>query len=183
MTREFDPKKSYLTIKSHEKMIAYVSFLIRLGDHEVGKEGVIKISKFQRPYGGGQLTLTFIINTDGDDRLKVSLNNIFENLTDESMRSNLDRSFEKLVKVSLDSLAQIKDWYVEEITIHFKSLEERENVLIEGKLIPALQSVLPFSFDPVEWWPENMAPQSLISKEIEKQKSVKSIFKKWFRSS
>ena len=180
MTREFDPKKSYLTIKSHEKMIAYVSFLIRLEDHDVDKEGVIKISKFQRPYGGGQLTLTFIINTDGDDKLKASLNNILGNLTDESMRPNLGGSFEKIIKVSLDSLAHIKDWYVEEITIHFRSLEERENVLVEGKLIPALQSVLPFSFDPVEWWPENMAPQSLISKEIEKQKSVKSIFKRWF---
>ena len=161
-------------------MIAYVSFLIRLEDNDVDKEGVIKISKFQRPYGGGQLTLTFIINTDGDDNLKASLNNIFGNLTDESMRPNLGGSFEKVIKVSLDSLAHIKDWYVEEITIHFRSLEERENVLVEGKLIPALQSVMPFSFDSVEWWPENMAPQSLISKEIEKQKSVKSIFKRWF---
>ena len=180
MTEEFDPKKSYLTIKSHEKMIAYVSFSMRLEDDDVDKEGVIKISKFQSPYGGGQLTLTFIINTDGDDKLKASLNNIFSHLTDESMRPNLGRNFEKVIKVSLDSLALIKDWYVEEISIHFRSLEERENVLVEGKLIPALQSVLPFSFDPVEWWPENMAPQSLISREIEKQKSVKSIFKKWF---
>jgi len=180
MTEEFDPKKSYLTIKSHEKMIGYVSFSMRLEDDDVDKEGVIKISKFQSPYGGGQLTLTFIINTDGDDKLKASLNNIFSHLTDESMRPNLGRNFEKVIKVSLDSLAHIKDWYVEEISIHFRSLEERENVLVEGKLIPALQSVLPFSFDPVEWWPENMAPQSLISREIEKQKSVKSIFKKWF---
>jgi hypothetical protein len=180
VTTEFDPKKSYLTIKSHEKMIAYVSFLIRLEDNDAEKEGVIKISKFQRPYGGGQLTLTFIINTDGDDTLKASLNKIFSNLTDESMRRNLGRSFEKVNKVSLDSLAHIKDWYVEEINFHFNSLEERENVLVEGKLIPALQRVLPFSFDPVEWWPENLAPQSLISKEIEKQKSVKSIFKRWF---
>ena len=161
-------------------MIGYVSFSMRLEDDDVDKEGVIKISKFQRPYGGGQLTLTFIINTDGDDKLKASLNNIFSHLTDESMRPNLGRNFEKVIKVSLDSLAHIKDWYVEEISIHFRSLEERENVLVEGKLIPALQSMLPFSFDPVEWWPENMAPQSLISGEIEKQKSVKSIFKKWF---
>ena len=180
MTTEFDAKKSYLTIKSHEKMIAYVSFQVRLEENDVDKEGVIKISKLQRPYGGGQLTLTFIINTDGDDNLKASLNDIFSNLTDESMRPNLGRSFERVIKVSLDSLARIKDWYVEEITLHFKSLEERENVLVEGKLIPALQNVLPFSFDPVEWWPEKMAPQSLISKEIEKQKSLKSIFKRWF---
>ena len=161
-------------------MIAFVSFVIHLEDSGVDKEGVIKISKFQRPYGGGQFTLTFIINTDGDDRLKAILDNIFSNLNDESMRPNLGGSFERVIKVSLDSLAHIKDWYVEEITLHFKTLSERENVLVEGKLIPALQSVLPFSFDPVEWWPENVAPQSLISKEIEKHKSVKSIFKRWF---
>jgi len=180
MTGEFDPKKSYLTIKAHEKMIAYASFLIRLEDDGLEKEGVIKISKFQRPYGGGQLTLTFIINTDGDDQLKVKLNNIFKNLTAESMRPDLGRSFQKLVKVSLSSLTQIKDWYVEEISVHFKSLQERENVLVEEMLIPALESVLPFSFDPVEWWPENLAPQSLTPREMEKHRSLKSLFKRWF---
>ncbi len=180
MTTEFDPKKSYLTIKAHERMIAYASFLLRLEDFDAGKEGVIKISKFQRPYGGGQLTLTFIINTDGDDILKASLDHIFKNLTAESLRPNLGKNFEKLNKVSLDSLTQIKDWYVEEINVHFKSLEERENVLVEGMLIPALESVLPFSFDPVEWWPEDLAPQSLIGKEIEKHNSLKSLFKRWF---
>ena len=32
MTREFDPKKSYLAVKANEKMIAYVGFTIHLGE-------------------------------------------------------------------------------------------------------------------------------------------------------
>jgi len=180
MTREFDPKRSYLSIKAHEKMIAFVSFLLQREDHEVGKDGVIKISTYHRPYGGGHLTLTFIIDTAGDEGLKDKLNAIFKSLTDESIRPKLGESFEKIVKVSLDSLTHIRDWYVEEVSIYFRSLEERENVLIEEMLIPALESILPFSFDDVEWWPENLAPRSLISHEIAKHSSLKSLFKKWF---
>ena len=180
MTREFDPKRSYLTIKAHEKMIAFVSFVLEREDHEVGKDGVLKISSYQRPYGGGHLTLTFIIDTAGDEGLKNKLNEIFKSLTDESIRPKLAESFEKIVKVSLDSLTHIRDWYVEEVSIHFQSLEERENVLIEEMLIPALESILPFSFDAVDWWPENLAPRSLIGHEIAKHSSLKSLFKKWF---
>ena len=67
MTREFDPIKSYLTLKAHEKMIAYVSLRFPMDGKNRGREGVIKISSFHRPYGGGQLTLTFIIDTEGDE--------------------------------------------------------------------------------------------------------------------
>ncbi|UCE51575.1 MAG: hypothetical protein JSV31_20255 [Desulfobacterales bacterium] len=180
MTKEFDPKRSYLSIKAHEKMTAFVSFLLQRENHDISKDGVIKISTFHRPYGGGHLTLTFIIDTEGDESLKYKLNEIFKTLTDESIRPKLGKSFEKIVKVSLDSLAHIRDWYVEEVNIYFRSLEERENVLIEKKLIPALESILPFSFDAVDWWPENLAPRSLIGHEIAKHSSLKSLFKKWF---
>ena len=48
MTREFDPKKSYLAVKANEKMIAYAGFNIRLEESREKKEGVVKISSFQR---------------------------------------------------------------------------------------------------------------------------------------
>ena len=44
MTQEFDPKKSYLSVKAHEKMIAYVGFKIQNGKDGRNQEGVIKIS-------------------------------------------------------------------------------------------------------------------------------------------
>jgi hypothetical protein len=180
MTREFDPKKSYLTLKAHEKMIAYVSFRFQSDAEDTFKEGVVKISGHYRPYGGGQLTLTFIVDTAGDEALKVRLNEIFKDLTDASIRTKLGKSFEKIVKVSLDSLAHIQDWYVEEVNVHFRSIKERENVLIESMLLPALESALHFSFNSVEWWPENLAQRSLSGEDIAEHPSLKALFKKWF---
>ena len=89
MTTEFDPRKSYLTLKAHEKMIAYVSFRFAIDGKLSGREGVIKISSFNRPYGGGQLTLTFIVDTEGNEALKHELNGLFDKITDESVRSKL----------------------------------------------------------------------------------------------
>jgi hypothetical protein len=180
MTREFDPKKSYLTLKAHEKMIAYASFRFQHKDKDAGREGVIKISSFHRPYGGGHLTLTFIIDTEGDETLRHKLDDLFKNITDESVKPKLGSSFEKVVKVSLDALAHIQNWYVEELTIHFRSFGERANVLIEEKLIPALEYVLQFEFETIEWWPENLVQRPLSRKEISEHPSVKQLFKKWF---
>ena len=180
MTREFDPKKSYLTLKAHEKMIAYVSFRFKSDTEETEKEGVVKISGNYHPYGGGHLTLTFIVDTGGDEALKIRLNERFNNLTDASIRTKLGQSFEKIVKVSLDSLAHIQDWYVEEVNIHFRAIKERENVLIEAMLLPALESALHFSFNSVEWWPENLTHHSLSGEDMEEYPSLKALFKKWF---
>ena len=180
MTREFDPKKSYLTLKAHEKMIAYASFRFPIEGADTGKEGVLKISSFHRPYGGGQLTLTFIIDTEGDEAIRHRLDDLFQKITDESIRSKLGNSFEKVVKVSLDALAHMQNWYVEEVSIHFRSFEERTNVLIEEKLIPVLIKVLGVNFESVEWWPENLVQRPLSQKEIAEHPSVKQLFKKWF---
>ncbi len=180
MTREFDPKKSYLTLKAHEKMIAYVSFRFPIDGNLSGKEGVIKISSFNRPYGGGQLTLTFIVDTEGNETLKHELDGLFNRISDASIRSKLGASFEKVVKVSLDDLAHMQSWYVEEVSIHFRSFEERANVLIEERLIPALKNVLGIDFENVEWWPENLVQRPLSNTEIAEHPSVKQLFKRWF---
>lgn len=180
MTTEFDPRKSYLTLKAHEKMIAYIGFRFQSSAEDTGKEGIIKISGFYNPCGGGQLTLTFIVDTEGDGSLKARLNDKFSKLSSAAVRPKLGKNFERIVKVSLDSLAQMQNWYVEEVNVHFRSITERENVLIEEMLIPALEDVLHFSFDTVEWWPENLTPRSLSSEEIDKYPSIKALFKKWF---
>jgi hypothetical protein len=180
MTREFDPKKSYLTLKAHEKMIAYASFCFQYEDQDKGKEGVLKISAFHRAYGGEQLTLTFIVDTEGNEALRRRLDERFENITAKSVRPHLGKSFEKVVKVSLDDLAHMQNWYVEELTMHFRSLQDRANVLIEERLIPALEDVLQFEFESVEWWPENLVQRPLSRTEIAEHPTVKQLFKKWF---
>ncbi|MGB5749379.1 MAG: hypothetical protein WBM69_20530, partial [Desulfobacterales bacterium] len=104
MTQEFDPKKSYLAVKANEKMIAYVGFKIDFEENGEKKEGVAKISSFQRAYGGGYLTLTFIVDRGQDDKLLKQLEQICANLTEDSLKPFLGQDFERMVKVDLDLL-------------------------------------------------------------------------------
>ena len=181
MTQEFDPKKSYLAVKAHEKMIAYVSFRIQNGKDKRDQEGVIKISSFQRPYGGGYITLTFIVDTEDDPELKDHLKQIFNKLEQDSLEPSLGKDVQRLVTVSLDSLEEIPEWYIEELSIHFSSFSERIDVLIEEKLLPALESNLSFSFDPVQWWPADRPVEGPKEASLLEHLSLKALFRKWFK--
>jgi hypothetical protein len=181
MTQEFDPKKSYLAVKAHEKMIAYVGFQVRLGEKGVKKEGVIKISSFQRPYGGGYITLTFIVDTEDDKESKDHLKQIFDKLTQDSLKPAVGKEMQRLVKVSLDSLEEIPEWYIEEVSIHFTRFGERLDVMIEERLLPVLQSNLSFAFDPVQWWPADKPVELPKEASLITQISPKKLFRKWFK--
>ncbi|MGD8664759.1 MAG: hypothetical protein PVI38_10240 [Desulfobacterales bacterium] len=181
MTREFDPKKSYLAIKAHEKMIAYVSFKVEDGQNYTDQEGVIKISSFQRPYGGGTYTLTFIVDTNDDKDLKETLKKRFDSLNEASLKPYLGKDMQRVVKVSLDSLEKIPEWYVEEVSVHLSKMDERANVLIEEKLMPALAASLSISFDPVQWWPADKPVREPEEMSFMEQLSLKALFKRWFR--
>lgn len=183
MTHEFDPRKSYLAVKAHEKMIAYVGFKVENGQDAPNQEGVIKISSFQRPYGGGYYTLTFIVDTNDDKDLKEMLKTRFDNLTEASLKPFLGKDMQKIVKVSLDSLEKIPEWYVEEVSVYLSKIDERVNVLIEDKLIPALTASLSFSFEPVQWWPSDKPVKDPEEVSWMEQLSLKAIFRRWFKGS
>ena len=180
MTQEFDPRKSYLAVKANEKMIAYVGFAIRLEEAGKTKEGVVKISSFHRPYGGGYLTLTFIIDEGQDEELKTQLDRLSAQITEEALKPMLGKEFEKMVKVDLDILEETKGWYIEEISVYFRKIAEREKVLVEEKLLPALECILPLKFEVVEWWPAGRAASPPDGRDSEAQLSLQGIFKKWF---
>ena len=162
-------------------MIAYVAFRIQDEKDDRDQEGVIKISSFQRPYGGGYITLTFIMDTKDDKVLKDNLSQRFNNLTKDSLKPFLGEDMEKVVKVSLDSLKQMQTWYIEEVNVYSSKIDDRENVLIEDRLIPALASSLSFSFDPVEWWPTDKPVKEPEEASLMGQLSLKTIFRKWFK--
>lgn len=182
MTQEFDPRKSYLAVKANEKMIAYVGFVFPLEEGAKSKEGVVKISSLHRPYGGGYLTLTFMVDKGPQDDSENVLELLCDNITEDSLRMQLGAEFERMVRVDLDMLEETKGWYVEEINIYFRSLAEREKVLVEEKLLPALECILPCTFDSVEWWPEGRKAEPPPGEEIDEHLSLKGLFKKWFGS-
>jgi len=180
MTQEFDPKKSYLAVKANERMIAYVGFAIRLEEDGKTKEGVVKISSFHRPYGGGYLTLTFIVDKGRDEKLITGFEKLSDQITEDALKPMLGKEFEKMVKVDLDMLEETKGWYIEEINVYFRKIAGREKVLVEEKLLPALECILPCKFEVVEWWPAGRTPTSPEGKVLEGQSSLKGLFKKWF---
>ena len=180
MTQEFDPRKSYLAVKANEKMIAYVGFVIRFEEDGKSKEGVVKISSLHRPYGGGYLTLTFIVDKGQNGALKAQLDVLCAKITEASLRPHLGQNFEKMVKVDLDMLEDTKGWYIEEINIYFRTIADREKVLVEQKLLPALECILPCQFEPVEWWPEGHKSAPPGDGKLEDSMSLKGLFRKWF---
>jgi hypothetical protein len=177
MTDEYDPRKSYLSLKAHENMLAFVGFRFQAGQN---REGVIKISSCQKPFGGGYLTLTIIVDTGDQQELTTQLNCLFDGLTTAGFGAHLGPEYERIVKVSLDSLTRVQGWYVKEITVHFRSLTDRVNVLIERQLIPALEKQLPFSFDPVQWWPAGKEAEARDSTQLEGPTSLRKMYRKWF---
>jgi hypothetical protein len=182
MTREFDPKKSYLAVKANEKMIAYVGFAIQLEGSGKKKEGVVKISSFRRAYGGGYLTLTFIVDRGQDDSLIEQLEQLCTSITEEALAPRLGKEFERMVKVDLDLLEETKGWYVEEINVYFRSIAGREKTMVESLVIPALEKILPCKFDAVEWWPEGKDSEIPEAQDVAGESSVRALFKKWFGS-
>ena len=181
MTQEFDARKSYLAVKASEKMVAFVGFVIALEKDDKTKEGVVKISSYHRPYGGGNLTLTFIVDRGQDEKLiDAHPQRLCDNLTEENLRPLLEKGFERMVKVDLDSLERSEGWYIEEINVYFRTIEGREKVLIEQQLFPAIEKLLPCKFDPVEWWPEGRKTQTPEKEEIEAHISLRGLFRKWF---
>ena len=182
MTQEFDPRKSYLAVKANEKMIAYAGFVLQLEEDGKSKEGVVKISSLHRPYGGGYLTLTFMVDKGQDDALKSQLELLEDKISENSLKPHLGAEYERMVRVDLDMLEETRGWYIEEINVYFRSITGQEKVLVEQRLLPALEGIWPCKFEPVEWWPEGRETAPPGGGEVEEPKSLKGLFKKWFGS-
>jgi hypothetical protein len=59
----------------------------------------------------------------------------------------------------------------------------QEKTLLESTMLPALEKILPFKFEAVEWWPESREAETARADEIEGNLSLRGLFKKWFGSS
>ena len=98
--------------------------------------------------------MTFIVDTAGEDELRGRLRNAVQGLSKADFQSFLGNGLDQITTVSLDSLAEMDDWYIEEVNIHLHAFENRLSVLIEERLLPALDRALDFKFDSVQWWPQ-----------------------------
>jgi len=178
-TPPFDLKKSYLSLKAHENMIGYASFGIRL-DGGQSREGIIKIAAQRHPYGGGQYTLTVIVDTEGEIAVKAQLDALVQHLCADLFRPHLGQGFDRLVTMPLDTFAQHPGWLITELTFHFRRTDERDSVMLEEKLLPALACVLPITIDSVDWWPVSRPQTAPPPAGSPGEGSLKSFFTRWF---
>jgi hypothetical protein len=172
-------------LKINEKMIGFTGFSIDQNDQS-GKTGVLKISSYSRPDWSGYLTLTFIIETEENSRIKDDLIRHFSSINENTLRLHFKEAFETIFRCPMDTLSKSPEWYFEEINVYFKALKGRERRIIEQHLIPALEKMLPFHFDPMEWWDQQPrkipAAPSSAGKNTIAAESLKSALIKWFRS-
>lgn len=181
----YDLSKITRSLKTDEKVIAFTGFSINHGN-QPGKEGVLKISAFSRPDWSGYLTLTFIMDSEADSRIQDDLTCLFASINENALRLNFKEDFETIFRCPMDALSKSPAWYFEEINIYFKALNGRERWIIEQHLIPAMEKMLPFRFDLVEWWDQQPRKSEAIASSAGKNQiaagSLKSALMKWFRS-
>jgi hypothetical protein len=185
MDAVYDISKITRSLKTDEKVIAFAGFFIDHDDHTVN-EGVLKISAFSRPDWSGYLTLTFIMDTEGDSRSQDDLDRLFSSIDENTLRPHLMDEFDTIFRCPIDTLSKSQAWYFEEINIYFKMLKGRERGIIEQHLIPALEKLMPFHFDPMEWWDQQSGKTAsfkpfAVNDKIETG-SIKSALMKWLRS-
>ena len=185
METVYDISKINRSLKTDEKVIAFTGFSIDQ-DNQTGKEGVLKISSFLRPDWSGYLTLTFIMDTEADSRIQDDLARHFSSINENTLRPHFREDFETVFQCPIEAPSKSPAWYFEEINIYFKMLKEKERHIIEQHLIPALEKMLPFHFEPVEWWHQHPRKSDAVTSSAIKNTveagSLKSALMKWLRS-
>jgi hypothetical protein len=180
----YDLSKITRSLKTDEKVIAFTGF--SFGHDNQPWEGVLKISAYTRPDWSGYLTLTFIMDTEGDSRIQDDLDRHFSSIGENTLRPHFEDEFDTVFRCPIDALSKSQAWYFEEINIYFKILKGRERGIIEEHLIPALEKLLPFHFNPVEWWDQHPGKSESVKPFTGNNKiaagSIKSALMKWFRS-
>ena len=183
MNAVFDIKKSTLALKAGEFMIAFVGFSLSL-KNQIRKEGVLKISAFYRGDAPGYLTLTFIIDTEGDPSILNALEHVFDQLTEESIRPYMGSELREVIMVPLDFVSESHNWFLQEVSLYFEALKNREKLLVEDWVIPAAAACLGLTFETVQWWQghEDTIQKMTIpaTEKLNTITSLKRMFNSWF---
>ena len=149
MQKSYDLTQSLFSAKAREGMIAFAGF--RTSAAAEGYEGVLKIAAFHRPEGGGYLTLTFLIDLEGDDARRAGLQARFRRVDQDALAARLSPDFQMVLEVMLNSFSESSQFYIEELNLYFHRLAGHERRLLEEQVIPALSQLLDFTFDPIDW--------------------------------
>lgn len=151
MSRPYDLTKSVLSAKAKEGTIAFAGFQALGAEGAEGWDGVLNIAAFSHSDGNGYLTLTFILDLNGDSARPALLQARFRRLDQDTLSHRLGADFQMLLDMQLNPFAESADFYIEELNLYFHRLAGRERSLLEDWVIPALDPLLDFRFEPLDW--------------------------------
>ena len=149
MQESYDITESLFSAKAREGMIAFAGF--ESPEAEGVREGLLKIASFTRPDGNGYLTLTFILDLEGAPNRTPPWRDVFRRADQEALASRLGADFEMLLDVPLNPLAGAAPFHVEEFNLYFRRLAGTQRRRLEDAVIPALNELLGFVFEPLDW--------------------------------
>ena len=151
MSGSYDLTKGVFSAKAKEGMIAFAGFQVLGEEGARDFEGVLKVAAFSRSDGNGYLTLTFILDLDGNGARRPLLRARFHRLDQDTLMHRLGPDFLMLLDMPLDPFTESPDFYIEELNLYFHRLAGRERSLLEDWVMPALDHLLDFRFESLEW--------------------------------
>ena len=129
-----------------ESMLGFAGF--RRRGASVDPEGLLKVTQGERKDRSGYLTLTFIMDAEGQtlrDRLLPVLD-------EAALRSVLGPRFEMALDLPLRGHTPGSSYWVEEIDLYFRPLDPFPVPFLAEVLLPVLKEQLNLEFEPLRDW-------------------------------
>ena len=140
------PQKS-MEREMTESMLGFAGFR-RRGAPSVDPEGLLKVTQSEREDRSGFLTLTFILDAEGqtlrDRQLPV--------LDAAALRAALGPRFEMALDLPLRGHKPGSSYWVEEIDLYFRPLDPFPVPFLAEVLLPVLGQQLNLDFEPLSDW-------------------------------
>ena len=132
-----------------ESMVGFVGFQ-RL-EHASCEEGLLKITESKRPDGSGYLTLTFILDAEGETLRGRQL----AVLDETDLRATLGPRFEMAMDLPLRGREPESSHWIEEMDLFFRPLDPFPLPFVSEILLPVLEKQLRLKFDVLSDWAEH----------------------------
>ena len=154
MNEVIDLTQEFITAKAKESVVAFAGFRFNFAASGQHRDGLLALSSRRRKDGTGYITLTFMIDAEGDPTAHQLIASAFRDLKKNRIESCLGCEFQNMIETDID-FQRNRNWFMDSFTFYFDRLKDIKKYHVEEKLVPAFENFLPLKIDPVEWLPEN----------------------------
>lgn len=187
MEQAIDLKREYLAAKIKESPVGFAGFgLTVLGTAQPAQvlDGNLILSSWKRKDGSGYLSLTFVIDAEGDPSLHSAVSLLFEGIRKKGCFAGPGMQFDVMMEAPID-LELSRAWFMDTFTFYSDSVTRLSEQVVERALLPAFEAFLPIRFGPMEWLPKDQGvpvPAPGVSTGCSNPPSISERIRNWLRS-